>query len=381
MNLILIALITLGVIGAIGAVILYLVAQKFYVYEDPRIAQVDEILPQANCGGCGYPGCKGFADACVKASTLEGLNCPVGGAEVMSQVATVLGQEVITAEPKIAVVRCQGTCDVRPSTSLYDGAKSCAVAANTFSGETGCSFGCIGLGDCVVSCDFDAIHINPKTGIAEVDEDKCTACGACVKACPKFIIELRKKGKSNRRIYVSCANKDKGAIARKACTTACIACTKCQKECPFDAITIENNLAYIDNDKCKSCRKCEPVCPTGAIVAVNFPPRKEKPIVNESPKPVAPKPETTLDTTKINSDIKGPEIAQQNPKASDISNNETQPQQKLDRIIKSESIVVESLSGKMKNEGTILPENEEAKKKGIAVQTSLFEEEEMIVSK
>ena len=178
MNLILIALITLGVIGAIGAVILYIVAQKFHVYEDPRIGQVDAVLPQANCGGCGYPGCKGFADACVKADTLEGLNCPVGGADVMSQVASILGREAVTADPMVAVVRCNGTCEARPKTSNYDGAKSCAVAANTFAGDTGCSFGCLGLGDCTVVCDFDAIHINAETGLPEVDDDKCTACGA-----------------------------------------------------------------------------------------------------------------------------------------------------------------------------------------------------------
>lgn len=294
MNLILIALITLGVIGAIGAVILYFVAQKFYVYEDPRVGQVDAVLPQANCGGCGYPGCKGFADACVKANTLEGLNCPVGGAPVMAQVATILGREAVVAEPKVAVVRCNGTCSARPNTSVYDGAKSCAVAANTYAGETGCSFGCIGLGDCTVVCDFDAIHINPETGLPEVDDDKCTACGACVKACPKFIIQLRKKGKNNRRVFVSCVNKDKGGVARKACSNACIGCSKCQKECPFDAITVENNLAYINDDKCKSCRKCVDVCPTGAIHAVNFPPKKERPAAPaaEGAKPAAPKADT-----------------------------------------------------------------------------------------
>lgn len=294
MNLILIALITLGVIGAIGAVILYFVAQKFYVYEDPRVGQVDAVLPQANCGGCGYPGCKGFADACVKANTLEGLNCPVGGAPVMAQVATILGREAVVAEPKVAVVRCNGTCSARPNTSVYDGAKSCAVAANTYAGETGCSFGCIGLGDCTVVCDFDAIHINPETGLPEVDDDKCTACGACVKACPKFIIQLRKKGKNNRRVFVSCVNKDKGGVARKACSNACIGCSKCQKECPFDAITVENNLAYINDDKCKSCRKCVDVCPTGAIHAVNFPPKKERPVAPaaEGAKPAAPKADT-----------------------------------------------------------------------------------------
>jgi Predicted NADH:ubiquinone oxidoreductase, subunit RnfB len=308
MNLILIALITLGVIGAIGAVILFIVAQKFYVYEDPRIGQVEAALPQANCGGCGFPGCKGFASACVKADTLDGLNCPVGGAPVMAKVATILGKEVAASEPKVAVVRCNGTCETRPRTSVYNGAKSCAVAANTFAGETGCSFGCIGLGDCELACDFGAIHINPETGIPEVDEDKCTACGACVKACPKFIIQLRKKGKNNRRVFVSCVNKDKGGVARKACTNACIGCGKCQKECPFDAITVENNVAYIDDNKCKSCRKCEAVCPTGAIHAVNFPPRKERPATDSTataktapatqtaPAEVKPKANPTADT-------------------------------------------------------------------------------------
>lgn len=289
MNLILIALITLGVIGAIGAVILYFVAQKFYVYEDPRVGEVEAALPQANCGGCGFPGCKGFADACVKADTLEGLNCPVGGAPVMGKVASILGREVVSAEPKVAVVRCFGTCEARPRTSIYDGAPSCAVAANTSAGNTGCSFGCLGIGDCEVACDFDAIHINPTTGLPEVDEDKCTACGACVKACPKFIIQLRKKGKNNRRVFVSCVNKDKGAVARKACSNACIGCSKCQKECPFEAITVENNLAFIHDDKCKACRKCVAVCPTGAIHDVNFPPRKPAAEAPAAPaKPAAP---------------------------------------------------------------------------------------------
>ena len=159
---------------------------------------------------------------------------------------------------------------------MYDGAKSCAIAASLYGGETGCSHGCLGCGDCVAACQFDAIHMNPETGLPEVDEEKCTACGACVKACPKAIIELRAKGKKSRRVYVSCVNKDKGAVARKACTVSCIGCGKCVKTCPFEAITLENNLAYIDYNKCKSCRKCVEVCPQHTIIELNFPPRKPK---------------------------------------------------------------------------------------------------------
>ena len=125
-------------------------------------------------------------------------------------------------------------------------------------------------------CQFDAIHMNPETGLPEVVEDKCTACGACVKACPKSIIELRAQGKRSRRVYVSCINKDKGAVTRKACSVGCIGCGKCVKTCPFEAISLENNLAYIDYNKCKLCRKCVEVCPQHTIIEENFPPRKPK---------------------------------------------------------------------------------------------------------
>lgn len=283
MNLILIAVLSLGAIALVIAVILYAASKKFAVYEDPRIAQVNDILPQANCGGCGYPGCSGFAGACVKADTLDGMLCPVGGADLMGRIASLLGREASTAEPMLAVVRCNGSCDKRPRNNLYDGAPSCAIASALYGGETGCSYGCLGCGDCVLSCQFDAIHMNPETGLPEVVEDKCTACGACVKVCPRNIIELRLKGKKSRRVYISCVNKDKGAITRKACEVGCIGCGKCVKTCPFEAIAMENNLAYIDFHKCKLCRKCVEVCPQNTIIEENFPPRKPKVEAVETP--------------------------------------------------------------------------------------------------
>lgn len=275
MNGIVIALIALGVLGFVGSLLLYVVAKQFYVFEDPRVGQVEEVLPGANCGGCGFPGCHGMADACVKAkeskNSLEGLLCPVGGAETMGKVAGILGLEAAAADPKVAVVRCAGDKCARPKNANYDGAKSCAVANATFAGETGCAFGCIGLGDCVKVCQFDALKMNPETGLPEVDEEKCVACGACAKACPKLVIELRKKNAAKtpnaKRVWVSCVNKDKGAVAMKACKNSCIGCGKCQKACKFEAITIENNLAFIDAEKCKACGMCVAECPKNAIQA------------------------------------------------------------------------------------------------------------------
>lgn len=287
--------VTLVATGAIFAVILYYVSQKFKVFEDPRIDDVEKMLPGANCGGCGFPGCRGFAEKLVKSTELNGLFCPVGGGPTMEKVADYLGLTPPEADPTVAVVRCSGTCANRPRTNQYDGTRKCSIAASLYAGETDCSYGCLGMGDCVVVCKFDAIHMNPETGLPEVDPDKCTACGACVAACPKFIIELRKKGMKNRGVYVSCINKDKGGVAKKACAVACIGCKKCFNVCPFEAITVENNLAFIDSKKCKLCRKCVPECPTSAIHAVNFP--ESKPVAAQPAQPIGANPEVQQNKT------------------------------------------------------------------------------------
>ena len=240
MELILSAVLVLGAIALVAALVLFGVSKKFAVEEDPRLGQVGELLPGANCGGCGFAGCSGMAAALVKgadAGSIDGLMCPVGGADVMGKVADLLGLAVANTEAKVAVVRCNGSCEHRPRIAEYDGLHTCAAMNSCGAGETGCGFGCLGCGDCVAACQFGAISINPETGLPEVDEEKCTGCGACAKACPRHIIELRKKGPKGRRVYVQCVNHDKGAVAKKACSVACIGCGKCQKVCKFDAIT------------------------------------------------------------------------------------------------------------------------------------------------
>ncbi|MCG8700645.1 MAG: Fe-S cluster domain-containing protein [Bacteroidales bacterium] len=267
---------SLSALGVLAAIVLYFVAQKFKVVEDPRIDEVEEILPAANCGGCGYPGCRNFAEVCVKSESLDGLLCPVGGGDVMQAVAKILGMEASVADPRVAVLKCNGNCDVRPKINEYDSATTCSISAMLYGGDTGCQHGCLGHGDCVTVCTFDALHMNTQTGLPEVIDDKCTSCGACVKACPRELFELRKRAKKDRKIYVACNNEEKGGIAKKNCKAACIGCSKCLKICPFEAIVIKNNLAYIDSDKCRLCRKCVTECPTNAIIEIGFPPKKVK---------------------------------------------------------------------------------------------------------
>jgi Na+-translocating ferredoxin:NAD+ oxidoreductase RNF subunit RnfB len=274
MNVIILSFVVLAALAAVSAISVYVVAKKFHVEEDPRVNAINECLPGVNCGGCGFPGCHSFAEAIVKHGSLDGLNCPAGGPECMQSIAPILGVEAVVEDLKIAVVRCSGSKEHSPRKVDFEGFESCRFSFNLYTGITGCPYGCVGLGDCVRSCQFDAMYIDKETGLPVIIDDKCVACGACVTACPRAVIQLRLKGKKDRRIFVSCINKEKGVLAKKNCSVACIGCAKCQKACEFGAVTIQNNLAYIDFTKCVLCRKCVPECPTNAILEVNFPAKK-----------------------------------------------------------------------------------------------------------
>ncbi len=274
MSVILLSIIVLGIIGIVGAAVLYVVANRFKVNEDPRIDEVEALLPGANCGGCGRSGCRDFACACVGADTLDGLSCPSSSAETMKKIGEIVGLVAPVTKPKIAVIKCNGTCDLRPALARFQGAPSCAVLASLGTGESACPNGCLGCGDCVEACPYGAMRMNRETGLPEVVEDMCVGCGVCVKSCPRQIIELRAKGPRGMRVYVACSNHEKGAQAMKECKVACIACSKCVKVCTHEAITVTGNLSYIDYEKCKLCKKCVDVCPTHAIHAVNFPVKK-----------------------------------------------------------------------------------------------------------
>lgn len=259
-----------------SASILYFMAKKFHVEENPKIGEIDDLLPGANCGACGQNGCHDFAVACVGSDGLDGLVCPSSGQAVMDKIAEILGMKSAEVKSQIAVLHCNGTCDNRPKTSRYDGPTSCDILHSLYIGASDCAYGCLEQGDCVAACRFGAVKINNKTGLPEFDEDKCVGCGLCVKDCPRRIIELRDKGPKGKRVFAACANKEKGALALKECKTSCIGCSKCVKECQFEAITVAENLAYIDYKKCKLCRKCVDACPTHVIRAVNFPEPKLK---------------------------------------------------------------------------------------------------------
>ncbi len=264
MSIVIGAVILLAGLGLTFGVILAVASKFFHVQIDERIEMINEILPGANCGGCGFPGCMGYADAIIMQNA-EPTLCAPGGAGTAEKIASLLGIEVEAGTRNFPIVKCQGTAAVQAFE--YDGIPSCRGASLIQGGFLLCTSGCLGLGDCASVCPVDAISM--ERGIPEIDEEICISCGKCEKECPRQIIELRP---STDFVHVRCGNREKGKAAKTACPSACIACKKCEKECPFDAIHVIDNLAVIDYEKCKNCGKCVKVCPMNVIVNL----RKER---------------------------------------------------------------------------------------------------------
>lgn len=252
-----------GIVGVIGlciGLILGLADKKFKVEVDEREVLVRSMLPGNNCGGCGYPGCDGLAAAIVSGKAPVNA-CPVGGAPVAEEIAGVMGVEAESGEKKTAFVKCAGTCEKTKRWYNYYGITDCRQAAMLAGkGEKACDYGCLGYGSCVSACKFDAIHV--IDGIALVDQEKCVACGACAAACPKHLIELVPV---KAKHLVQCNSNYKGKDVKSICSAGCIGCGICAKQCEFGAITLENNLAHIDYDKCTNCGKCAEKCPVKII--------------------------------------------------------------------------------------------------------------------
>jgi Na+-translocating ferredoxin:NAD+ oxidoreductase RNF subunit RnfB len=246
----------LGITFGIG---LAVASRKLAVKSDPRIDEIEELLPGANCGGCGYPGCRGLAEAIVSGK-VPVTACPV--TKDHSPIAKVMGIEVTSSEErKIARVRCAGGNKEAVKRFIYLGVEDCSAAQNLAGGPKACAFGCLGLGNCAKVCPFGAITMSDN-GLPVVDEEKCTGCGLCTKACPRGLITLWPAGKS---VTVLCMNQNKGAEVRKVCKVGCIGCRLCEKQCPTGAITVENNLARINPELCIECGRCVEKCPMKTI--------------------------------------------------------------------------------------------------------------------
>ncbi len=258
---ILTAAIVVTVIGVICAVVLSVASKVMAVKVDERVVNVRECLPGANCGGCGFAGCDGYAAAVVEDETMPLTLCAPGGAAAAQAMGAVLGRDAGEMVAKVAAVRCKGDCNVTGDKMDYRGIETCAAAKLLFGGAGKCTYGCMGLGDCVRACPSEAICI--ENGIAHVDSRVCTGCGACAKVCPNSVISVKPAAID---VVVSCSNKDKGAAVRQKCTAGCIGCGMCMKKCPSGAITLKDNLASIDYDKCTGCGTCKSVCPVKCIV-------------------------------------------------------------------------------------------------------------------
>ena len=256
-------------VGAIGALTLLLASalvlanRKLYVEEDPRIDVVEDLLPHANCGACGFPGCRPFAEALVLGDALPG-KCTVSSPEGHERIAGFLGVEVGAEEKLVARLACAGGSNVARRRARYDGIESCGAAAQVAGGGKSCFWGCLGHADCADVCDFDAIHMN-EHGLPVVDEEKCTACGDCVAACPKDLFSLQP---ANRRLWVACKSLDAGDEITADCAVACTACGRCAADAP-GLITMQQNLPVIDYERDHATRKPIQRCPTGAIVWID----------------------------------------------------------------------------------------------------------------
>ena len=260
MSAILTPVLIVAIIGLICGLVLSIASKVFYVEVDERVTQLREVLPGANCGACGCAGCDEYA-AKMAAGEAEPNLCPVGGAAVAAQLGAILGVEVGAMEAKKAVVKCRGHLNTTDYIMEYTGPKSCAVAKMYYGGRTSCNFACLGYGDCVAACPYNAISI--QNDLAKVNEFLCVGCGACSKVCPQNILEIIPAA---QRTWVACSSKENALGTRKVCTNGCIGCKKCERTCEFGAITVNNNVAHIDPEKCTNCGKCAEGCPTHCIV-------------------------------------------------------------------------------------------------------------------
>lgn len=256
------ALLFMGGLGAVLATALAVANRKLHVDEDPRVEEVDGLLPQTNCGACGSPGCRAFAEACVKGDSNPG-QCTVNTADMSAFIAGLLGVELGDEERKVARLACAGGTHVARMRARYRGAESCRAAVVTGGGGKACAWGCLGLGDCERSCDFDAMYMD-RHGLPVVIEDKCVACNDCVEACPLDLFSLQPV---SHKLWVRCTSLAEGDQAQAECEVACTGCARCVADAPEGLIKIVNNLAVIDYSKNQMATPLPTQrCPTGAIV-------------------------------------------------------------------------------------------------------------------
>ncbi len=269
-------LIVLAGLGVVFGIALAIVAAKFVVKVDPKVEQVRETLPGANCGACGFAGCMGYAENVVGNPDVAVSLCAPGKAPVAEKIAIITGKKAEKVEPKIARVFCQGGTSLTQRKFVYTGVKDCAAAVLAAGGDKSCQYGCLGFGTCMRACPFGAITMS-EDNLPLINPDKCTACGKCVAACPKQVIEIAQASKA---VVISCHSRDKGADTKKKCQVGCIGCGICVRTCPVDAIKLENNLARIDHSKCIVCGLCTKKCPTSAIF--DYIPQRPKAYIDPS---------------------------------------------------------------------------------------------------